>query len=208
LRALLAAALFVLSGTAANGEPPALNVAVLRDGDVWTADLSLPRRAKAWVFARTPVTENGHLPWRQPRWTVVTPGVRLERRGVYDALVGLNGRPVPARVSIRFTPPPERMAGDYDPALVFSDGVVALYSQQFDAFPTDDVAGIDRLQAGADLPASDARVTFRDRAGQVLDLVSIRGLARDVLWTPVGNHDQQAWLRVVVRDRNRHCWLR
>lgn len=171
MRALLAAGLLLLLGAAAPAprpEPPALNVAVMRDGNVWTADLALPRAARAWVFARSPTTEEGHRPWRQPRWTVVTPGVRLERHGYYDALVGLDGRPVPARVRIRFTPPPERMAGDYDPALVFSDGAVALYSQQFDAFPTDDVAAIERLQAGADLPASVARATFRDRAGPVL----------------------------------------
>jgi hypothetical protein len=51
---------------------------------------------------------------------------------------------------------------------VFSDGTVALYSKQFDAFPTDDVARIERLQAGADLPRSLARISFRDHGGPVL----------------------------------------
>lgn len=171
MRALLAAGLLLLAVSAAPAQPqqaPALAVAVTRDGSQWTADLSLPRLARAWVFARSPTTENGHRPWREPRWTVETPGVRLERHGFYDALVGVDGRPVPARVRIRFTPPPERMAGDYDPALVFSDGAVALYSKQFDAFPTDDVAGIARLEASAELPRSLARISFRDRAGPVL----------------------------------------
>lgn len=168
MRALLAAALFFLSGTAASAEPPALNVAVLRDGAAWTVDLNLPRAAKAWVFARSPLIEGGTRPSRPSRWIVETPGVRLERHGFYDALVGVDGRPVPARVRVRFTPPPERVAGDYDPALVFSDGAVALYTKQFDAFPTDDVPGIDRLAASAELPRSLARVTFHDRAGPVL----------------------------------------
>ena len=171
MRALLAAGLLVLAGNAAPAEPPeppALRVTVLRDSTAWTVDLNLPRAARAWVFARSPLMEGSTRPSRPPHWTVETPGVRLERHGFYDALVGTDGRPVPARVRVRFTPPPERVAGDYDPALVFSDGAVALYSQQFDAFPTDDVAGIDRLQAGAELPNSVARVSFRDRAGPVL----------------------------------------
>lgn len=171
MRALLAAGLALLAGSAAPAqapEPPALSVAVLRDGTAWTVDLTLPRAARAWVFARSPLIEGSTRPSRPPHWTVETPGVRLERHGYYDALVGTEGRPVPARVRVRFTPPPERVAGDYDPALVFSDGAVALYTKQFDAFPTDDVAGIDRLEASADLPRSLARVTFRDRAGPVL----------------------------------------
>jgi hypothetical protein len=171
MRALLAAGLLVLAGSAAPAqrpEPPALSVSVLRDGNAWTVDLTLPRAARAWVFARSPLTEQGAHPSRPPHWTVETPGVRLERHGFYDALVGADGQPVPARVRVRFTPPPERVVGDYDPALVFSDGAVALYSQQFDAFPTDDVAGIDQLEAGAELPNSIARVSFRDRAGPVL----------------------------------------
>ena len=77
-------------------------------------------------------------------------------------------RPVPRRVRIRFVPTAERMAGDYDPSLVFSDGAVALYSRQFDAFPTDDLAAIPRFRPGGNLPWSTARVTYRDRAGPVL----------------------------------------
>lgn len=168
MRSLLAAGLCFLFGTAAAAEPPALSVTVQRDGAAWTVDLNLPRAAKAWVFARSPLMEGAARPSRPPHWTVETPGVRLERHGFYDALVGVDGRSVPARVHVRFTPPPERVAGDYDPALVFSDGAVALYTKQFDAFPTDDVAGIDRLAASAELPRSLARVTFRDRAGPVL----------------------------------------
>lgn len=149
-------------------DAPALNVEVRRAGDVWTAELVLPRDARAWVFARSPLTEHGGRPWRQPGWTVETSGVRIERRGFYDVLVAANGRPVPRRVRIRFTPTSERMAGDYDPSLVFSDGAMALYSRQFDAFPVDDLAPVARLRPGGSLPWSTARVSYRDQAGPVL----------------------------------------
>lgn len=172
MRALLAALLLALAATSeAAAQPPAapaLTAMVQRAGDVWTADLALPRAARAWVFARSPLTEEGSRQWRQPRWTLLTPGVRIERRGFYDALVSTTGRAVPQRIRIRFTPTPDRMAGDYDPSLVFTDGAIALYSRQFDLFPTDDLAAIARFQPGGELPWSTARVTWRDRAGPVL----------------------------------------
>ncbi len=172
MRALLAALALALAAAPVAAQPPpaepALSVLVRRDGVVWTADLNLPRPARAWVFARSPLTEEGSRQWRRPRWTVETPGVAIERRGFHDALVSTNGRPVPARVRIRFTPTPDRMAGDYDPSLIFSDGAVALYSRQFDLFPTDDLPGIARFQPGGELPWSTARVTYRDRSGPVL----------------------------------------
>jgi hypothetical protein len=172
MRALVAGLLLALGVMPAEAaQPPAapaLTATVQRAGDLWTADLAFPRAARAWVFARSPLTEEGSRQWRQPRWTVLTPGVRIERRGFYDALVSTTARPVPARVRIRFTPTPDRMAGDYDPSLVFTDGAIALYSRQFDLFPTDDLAAIARYQPGGELPWSTARVTYRDRAGPVL----------------------------------------
>lgn len=172
MRVLLAALALVFASGPAVAQPlptaPALTVQVQRAGARWTADLDLPRAARAWVFVRSPLTENAARQWRQPSWTVETPGVAIERRGFYDVLIGTNGRPVPRRVRIRFTPTGDRMAGDYDPALVFTDGAVALYTQQFDAFPTDDPAAVARLSPGGELPWSTARVTWRDAAGPVL----------------------------------------
>ena len=171
MKRLVAACILALAAAPGPAQPPtapALSVQVERSGEIWTAELALPRPARAWVFARSPLTEHGGRQWRQPRWTVETPGVRIERRGFYDVLVGANGRPVPARVRIRFVPTPDRMAGDYDPALAFSDGAVALYSRQFDAFPTGDLDAIAGLRPGGSLPWSTARVSYRDRAGAVL----------------------------------------
>lgn len=147
-----------------------IDVEVVRDGDAWTADLHVRRQARAWVFVRSPLAEETRRPWRPQSWTVETPGVRLERHGHYDVLVAAAGS-VPERVRIRFTPFRERVAGDYDPALVFTDGSVALYSEQFDAFPTDDIARIERLPADlatADVRYSATRATFRDARGRVL----------------------------------------
>jgi hypothetical protein len=170
MRLLLAAAAFLLL-TAAAPRPAPLEIVVTRAGASWTAALSFRRPARVWAFVRSPLTEETHQPWRPQSWTVETPGVRLERRGFYDVLVAADGGLLPARIRIRFTPFRERVAGDYDPALVFTDGSVALYSEQFDAFPADDPAAVARLPADlstAPISYSETRVTFRDEAGPIL----------------------------------------
>ena len=167
MRYVLALVLFAF-GWAAHAAP--LDVEVTRDGDRWTADLRFTIATRAWGFVRSPITEESRQPWRPRSWTIETPGVRLERRGFYDVLVAERGA-VPARVRIRFTPFPDRVSADYDPALVFSDGTVALYTEQIAAFPMDDPARIDRLPADlamANVPYSATRVTFRDVAGPLL----------------------------------------
>lgn len=175
MRAFLAVCLALLASPLPAQRPAArpapLEAEVVRDGDRWTAELRFNRRARAWVFTRSALTEHGRRPWRPLSWTIETPGVRLERHGAYDVLVAADGRAAPRRARIRFTPFRERVASDYDPALVFTDGAVALYTGQFDAFPYDDVAGIERLPADTNaltVPYSATRVTFRDADGRVL----------------------------------------
>jgi hypothetical protein len=160
-----------VAGAAPERAPVPAEVEIVRNGSSWTADFTFGHAAQAWVFVRSPLTEVGARPWRPQSWTVETPGVRLERRGYYDALVAADGGAVPARVRIRFTPFGERVAGDYDPALLFTDGSVALYTEQFDAFPVADAAVVARLPAtlgASDIPYSATRVTFRDTGGQLL----------------------------------------
>lgn len=97
--------------------------------------------------------------------------MRLERRGRYDVFVGENGRPVPGRVRIRFVPFAGDVIASYDPALVFTDGSVALYSKQFDAFPVASVDEAERLPLdlnGSNVIRGVNKVTFRDQAGPVL----------------------------------------
>jgi len=172
-RALAAALLPALAGCAATVGRPAvpLEVAAVRSGESWTAEFRFPRRARAWVFVRSALARVGEQPWRPQSWTVETPGVRLERHGHYDVLVAGRGGRVPARVRVRFTPFTGDLIADYDPALAFTDGSVALYSGQFEAFPFDSAAAAGRLPvdlSGAGVPASPTRVTFSDAAGQVL----------------------------------------
>lgn len=171
MRALLALLLLAFAIPATAQPPVPLEVSVVRDGESWTAELRFREPAPAWVFVRSPLTEGERRPWRPQSWTVETPGVRLERRGFYDALVAADGARVPPVVRIRFTPFGRRVQGDYDPALVFSDGAVALYSEQFDAFPMADasrIAALPAVLATARVPYSATRISLSDRGGPVL----------------------------------------
>ena len=179
----------VASGSASRA---AVDVRVVRDGDRWTAELSFDRAAPAWVFTRSALARTDQKPWRPRSWTVETPGVRLERRGWFDLLVA-DGGPVPRKVKVRFTPFAGDLLADYDPALVFSDGSVALFSQQFDAFPIESASAAETLPvdlAGAKVTETRMRVTFRDKAGEVLhegrrrDSVTLEGEGTYVLFGP------------------------
>jgi hypothetical protein len=155
---------------AASGSPAA-EVDVVRDGGIWTADFRFPRAAPAWAFARSDLARVSGKPWRPESWVIQTPGVRLERRGWYDVFVSETGGPVPSRVRIRFTPFADDIETGYDAALVFTDGSVALFDQQFKTFPMDSPAEVAALpiDVGAVPAAAQAtRVTFRDAGGRVL----------------------------------------
>lgn len=168
---LVATFLALLVAASASRSAPPIEVAVSRSGGAWIADFHFPRRAGAWAFVRSSITREGARPWRPQSWTVETPGVRLERHGHYDVLAGANGRPLPERVRIRFAPFPGDLIADYDPALLFSDGSVALYSEQFDAFPLRSPTRAARLPidlGDAGIAIDPTRVTFRDSGGAVL----------------------------------------
>lgn len=172
MKRLFGALLLLGLGACASTRPPGpLDVAVTRSGTSWTADFHFPRRARAWAFLRSSVTRNDGQPWRTQSWTVDTPGVRLERRGHYDVLSRTDGRHLPRSVRIHFAPFSRALITDYDPALVFTDGSVALFSEQFDAFPLRSARRAERLPvdlSGTDAPPSPTRVTFTDRGGAVL----------------------------------------
>lgn len=150
-------------------QPVVANVEVIRDRDSWVADYRFARSAPAWAFLHSALAREDRKPWRPRSWTVETRGVRLERRGWYDVLVAEGGN-VPARVRIRFTPSTLDLEADYDPALVFSNGSVALFTDQFDATPLASAAAAAKLPVelrNIDI-AGPTRVTFRDRNGKVL----------------------------------------
>lgn len=151
--------------------PVAASVDVTRRGELWTADFHLDRPSPAWVFVRSSVTRDGELPWRSRDWVVETPGVRLERRGRYDALVGENGASVPAEVRVRFRPFAHDLLTDSAPALSFSNGAFALFTRQFDLFALPDAAAVAQLPpdlSTATIPFTRTRATFRDEAGPIL----------------------------------------
>lgn len=143
---------------------------VSRDGTRWTIDYTLPGAAAAWVFPVSAPTMGTQRPWRDGDWRVVTPGVRIERRGAYDMLVPTHGRYVPRQVRLSFIPSAVTLEREYDPAVSFGNGSMALYSDQFDLVPASDLAAIATREAGLsarDLGGDHAAVRFHDAAGPV-----------------------------------------
>lgn len=167
---LLAAALLLVATPALATPEPIATADVVRDGDSWTVDYQLDMRAPVWVFARSDLPRVKRQSWRIDTMQVLTPGVSLRRIGHYDALVAEKGN-VPAKVRLRFRPFTDDIESSYDAALGFTDGSVALYSQQFKLVPLKSIA-----EAGAapivsdELPSAmhPTRVTFRDRSGPLL----------------------------------------
>lgn len=164
------AALFLWAPPAAAAVPRA-DVAVTRQGDAWRAEFRFAGRPRAWMFVRSALTRDGEQPWRPQSWRVETPGVRLERHGRQDVLVAANGGPLPARVRIAFTPFRDDLIADYDPAMVFTDGSVALHTKPFVGVPMASTAAVAALPLdlnGVELPPSETWLDFRDAAGPVL----------------------------------------
>ncbi len=148
---------------------PQIRVEVTRRAELWIADFTFDRRAAVWVFPRSSLARKGEQPWRPRSWSVQTPGVRLERRGAFDVLVAESGE-VPERVRVTFTPFPGGLLADYAPALVFTDGSVAIYSGHFETFPMKSRAEVDRLPDDLNqvpIPLTDISIVMRDVAGQV-----------------------------------------
>ncbi len=176
MRHLLGLVLLVLLGACATWRPAGdsaerpVEVEVLRDGARWTAEFRFPGPAPAWGFFRSALAAADQQPWRPRSWTVETPGVRLERVGRYDLLVA-DGGEVPRTVRIRFTPFSGELVSDYTPALAFSNGGTALFSEQFAAFSVASREAAARLPAhldGAPIGDTGTRVTLRDQAGPLL----------------------------------------
>ena len=144
---------------------------VRRDGERWTLEYRLNVDSPVWFFHRSALLRVGRTPWRPAWWKVETPGVVLERQGHYDVLRSADGGPIPRTVRIVMRPQPGDLEADYDPALVFSDGTTALFTNQFDIGP------LASVEAAAALPmdlngvagtGGPARVRYSDAAGPVL----------------------------------------
>ena len=152
-----------LSGTAQ------VRIEITRRGNEWTAEYQFDRESPVWVFPRSDVTRVEQKPWRPQSWSVETRGVRLERHGWYDVLTADRGE-VPQRVRIRFTPFGQGMQDDYTPALLFTDGSVALFVAQFELFPMESARAVKALPSDLNNqlgPDAKLQYVFRDQAGPV-----------------------------------------
>lgn len=139
---LIVLALFGLLASPAAAESPDVEVTLSpADGGDWIAEFRFRKAAPAWMFFRSAMAEANGEPWRPQSWTVLTPGVRIERRGWHDVLTG-DGRPL-TRVKIRVKPWIDGLQADYAPVLKFSDGGIAHYNGQYAVGPLKNAAQAD-----------------------------------------------------------------
>lgn len=165
--------------TAAATDPA--DVSVTRNGDSFEAVYTLPRAAPAWGFFRSSLAADDRQPWRPRSWTILTPGVRLERRGSYDPLIATDGRPVPRTVRIRIAPFSRELLGDYVPALRLGRSGIALFDGQFALFSVTSAATLDRLGPDPERgPITDAgtRVRFQGPSADLRLAGDTAGYAR------------------------------
>jgi hypothetical protein len=152
-------------------EPRLAEVSVVRDGDVFTVDYVLNEDRAAYAFQVSALMREGRRAWRPERWTVQTPGVVLDRIGNYDVLRSADGQTLPRRIRIAMRPAGGDLEAEYSPSLVFSDGSVALFTEQLDLIPLDSAEAAAQLPSdlnGVDIGGGPTWVTWRDASGPVL----------------------------------------
>lgn len=172
--------ILAMAAVAAAASSAPAEVDVTRSGHGFEAVYTLPRSAPAWGFFRSSLAAENREPWRPRSWTILTPGVRLERRGAYDALVATNGGPVPRTVRVRIAPYTGELLSDYVPALRLGQGM-ALFDGQFSLFSVARTAALDRLgpdpETGA-ITDTSTSVRFRGPSAQLRLAGDTAGYAR------------------------------
>lgn len=162
----------LLAASPDDAHAPLAEVSIVRAGEAFEAEYRFHQEAQAWVFYRSGRQRGSGAHWRSAVWEITTPGVVLAEDGHFSYLAAADGGPVPRTVSVRFAPQPLGLAADYDPALIFSDGSVALFSDQFDVFPrasAEAAAGLPAdLNMADDIPVRPTRTCWRDPGGPVL----------------------------------------
>ena len=152
------------------GGVPSAGANVVRQGDSLHLQYQLDRDAAVWAFFDSALISEIRQPWRPRQWTILTPGVVLDRAGSYDILRTVDGSPVPRVVEIRIRPESANLEAEY-PTLKFSNGAVALPTRQMNVFPMDSVAEVAALPSdlnGVELSVGPTRVYWRDEAGPLL----------------------------------------
>ena len=163
LRPAIAFAVLAAAPAPAQQQTGPIETVVTRHGDTFVADFTFPSDAAAWAFWRSTPAESDRKSWRTRSWTVLTPGVQLQRRGRYDAFVASNGGAVPRKVRIRIKPFTEEVAADYVPALLLGGRSVALFDGHFAAFSVRQASALDTMGTEPDESAigdSGTRVRF------------------------------------------------
>ena len=162
--------LALLIAVPAQATTPTATATVSRTTSGFEVEYRVKGKSRAWVFPVSATTQANDLPWRARAWRVLTPGVRIERRGAYDVITSAGPIALPKRIRIAFSPTSATLEREYDPAVSFSNGAVALYSDQFDIAPVNDLTAIDATAAGAsikDFRATSVAIRFHDVAGPV-----------------------------------------
>jgi hypothetical protein len=133
--ALIAAITLTTNDVAANavGNKP-VEALIERDGARWSVEYRLNANQKIWAFPRSKPDRLLAKSWRGRSWIVTTKGVRLSQMDGFDVLVADNGF-VPKQVKILFVPWADDLQADYDPALQFSTGDIALFDGHFNITP-------------------------------------------------------------------------
>ena len=163
---VMVAALFALVFPAiataqdAPDEPP-VRVEVVHGAGGWSATFHFPSDAQGWAFPRSNRARRQDSGWRELSWTVETDGVSLQRIDETDVLLADDGT-VPRKVTVRFVPFADDLMADYDPALRFTDGTLALFTGHFAVMPW-----LRESQEMAE-EGPETEMVFRDAAGPLL----------------------------------------
>jgi hypothetical protein len=143
------AALTIASSSYAKPLPkPGVQIELTHRSGGWTLDYSFAKSARAWFFRRTKDSIDD-VPWRSVSFHVETPGVTLMRLGHYDALYRPDGAPI-RNVRISVTPFARPLRSEYVPALTFSDGGIAFYTDDFAVAPAISTEAIEALPDSID----------------------------------------------------------
>lgn len=141
-------------------EPP-VRVEVVYDAGGWSATFHFPSDAQGWAFPRSNRARRQDSGWRELSWKVETDGVSLQRIDETDVLLADDGT-VPRKVTVRFVPFADDLLADYDPALRFTDGTLALFTGHFAVMPW-----LRETQEMAE-EGPETEMVFRDAAGPLL----------------------------------------
>lgn len=191
---------------------PTNHVLVARDHGGWTAHFRFAADAPIWAFQRSALLRIDATPWRPKSWQVETPGVSLARIGDFDAFVAADGN-VPREVTIAFQPLGEDLVADYDPAIILSDGTMALYGGHFATFPMESREALAALRepgdysndigltaGGAPLLFDGHRVTRAEDIGDNYVYVGDVALSPDDPVATILDPGLPAWIATRLRD--------